>query len=80
MKEIKRLARNKTLSLEEINQIYEFADLVLCQLCFTGSFVEDLLNLRMISQNSLEIVKDQFNPQKVLNSVIKMFSIKARMQ
>ena len=48
-------------------------NIVLNQLVFMSSFVEDLLNLRLLQEGSLELVKEPFNIVETLEFVLDMF-------
>ena len=44
------------------------------------SFVEDLLNLRMLREGVMTIAKDKFDAHEALESIVSMFTIKAELQ
>ena len=46
-------------------------------LVFMQSFIEDLLNLRLLRDGVLELVNETFNLHEALEFVIEMFQIKA---
>ena len=43
-----------------------------------SSFVEDLLNLRLLQEGNLELVEEPFNIIETLKFVVDMFQIKAQ--
>lgn len=50
-----------------------YLQLLLSQLNFTQSFVEDLLDLRQLKDGVFSLVQEQFNPNAVLDLVISIF-------
>ena len=42
------------------------------------SFVEDLLNLRMLREGNFTIAKDRFNPTEIFDCIVRMFYFQAR--
>ena len=44
------------------------------------SFVEDLLNLRMMKEGVMTIAKEKFDACEALESVVSMFAIKSELQ
>ena len=44
------------------------------------SFVEDLLNLRLMREGIMTIAKEKFDVREALESIVNMFTIKAELQ
>ena len=44
------------------------------------SFVEDLLNLRLMREGIMTIAKEQFDSRECLESIVSMFAIKSELQ
>ena len=44
------------------------------------SFVEDLLNLRLMREGIMTIAKEKFDVREALDSIVSMFTIKAELQ
>ena len=53
---------------------------MIIQLDFIKSFVEDMLNLQMLTSGVLTIHEEYFNPISVIDFVINMMKIKSDMQ
>ena len=43
-----------------------------------SSFVEDLLNLRLLQEGNLELIKEPFSIIETLDFVVDMFQVKAK--
>ena len=43
-----------------------------------SSFVEDLLNLRLLQEGNLQLVKEPFSIRETLGFIIDMFQVKAQ--
>ena len=41
------------------------------------SFIENLINIKLLKEGILAIEKEQFNPQEVFDFILNMFSLKA---
>ena len=54
--------------------------MILCQLSLMESFVEDLLNLRLLSEGLLQIDKIAFDPLAAIDQVVGMMQTKAHAQ
>lgn len=50
-----------------------YLKIVLNQLSFTQSFVEDLLDFRQLKDGVFSLVKEQFDPVAVIQLVISIF-------
>lgn len=54
--------------------------MILGQLCFMESFVEDMLNLRLLKEGIMTIAKEKFDSFECLESIVSMFAIKSELQ
>ena len=54
--------------------------MILGQIGFMESFVEDLLNLRLMREGIMTMAKDKFDVREALESIVSMFGIKSELQ
>ena len=59
-----------------LKQAAKYASLILQTLGLMESFVEDLLNLRLMSEGILTLAKDVFDPREAFNFIKDTFAIK----
>ena len=71
------LTLNTTAPTKEmLKQAAKYASLILQTLGLMESFVEDLLNLRLMSEGILTLAKDVFDPREAFNFIKDTFAIK----
>ena len=58
-------------------QVHRYLQLVVSQLTFVESFVEDLLDLRQMRDGVFSLVEDVFNPKEVIELVVSVFKPQA---
>ena len=61
----------------ELAESHYTANVTINQLLFMESFVEDLLNLHMMTAGKFKLENKQFDPQKAINFVCDMISMMA---
>ena len=64
----------------KLQQAKKCGTLILSQLCLMESFVEDLLNLRLMREGILTIAQEKFDSRECLESIVSMFAIKSELQ
>ena len=69
-----KATRDMPISMEESLRNLQ---LILGQLFLIESFVEDLLNLRLLTEGVLQIQETEFNPIKAIEFVFDMLRFKA---
>ena len=52
--------------------------MILNQLGFMESFIEDLLNIKLIKEGKFILEKKQFSPKEVFDYIIDMFELRAK--
>ena len=77
LKHIIRLISSKIVSLADLVEAKKSASLILAQLHLMESFVEDLLNLRLLREGIMTISKEQFDLKDALDFIVSIFEIKS---
>lgn len=65
-------------SAEKLAQACKNAKMMHGQLSMMQSFIEDLLNLQLVSQGIFTIANEKFKPREAIEFVLEMFSLKIK--
>lgn len=68
----------ENLSKANIVQALDYCTLIKSQVTFCQTFVDDLLDLQKIGTSALQIVKEAFDPNTVIETISSIFKAQAK--